>query len=107
MSKKKRVNPILSTLLLKPLSLAYGAVTGTRNKMFDFGILAQREFDIPVLVVGNIAAGGTGKTPHTEYLVDLLRYRFNKGHRRRAVSDLSKIRQGCDRGRMRGPVQRH
>lgn len=63
MSKKKRVNPILSTLLLKPLSLAYGAVTGTRNKMFDFGILAQREFDIPVLVVGNIAAGGTGKTP--------------------------------------------
>lgn len=88
MSKKKRVNPILSTLLLKPLSLAYGAVTGTRNKMFDFGILAQREFDIPVLVVGNIAAGGTGKTPHTEYLVDLLRYRFNiavlsRGYNRR------------------------
>jgi len=87
-SKKKRVNPILSTLLLKPLSLAYGAVTGTRNKMFDFGILAQLEFDIPVLVVGNIAAGGTGKTPHTEYLVDLLRYRFNiavlsRGYNRR------------------------
>lgn len=73
---KKGVNPVLRALLLKPLSLAYGAVTGTRNKMFDFGILSQRRFDIPVLVVGNIAVGGTGKTPHTEYLVDLLRYRY-------------------------------
>ena len=68
---------MLKALLLKPLSVAYGAVTGTRNKMFDFGILSQRRFDIPVLVVGNIAVGGTGKTPHTEYLVDLLRYRFH------------------------------
>lgn len=73
----KGVNPLLKTLLLKPLSVAYGAITGTRNKMFDFGILSQRKFDIPVLVVGNIAVGGTGKTPHTEYLVELLRYRFH------------------------------
>lgn len=73
----KGVNPILKALLLKPLSVAYGAVTGARNKMFDFGILSQRKFDIPVLVVGNIAVGGTGKTPHTEYLVELLRYRFH------------------------------
>lgn len=70
---------LLSGLLLKPLSLAYGAVTGMRNKMFDIGILDQREFDIPVLVVGNIAVGGTGKTPHTEYLIDLLRHRYNIG----------------------------
>lgn len=73
----KSVNPLLKTLLLKPLSMAYGAITGTRNKMFDIGILSQRKFDIPVLVVGNIAVGGTGKTPHTEYLVELLHYRFH------------------------------
>lgn len=81
MSKKnnKGVNPVLKALLLKPLSVAYSAITGTRNKMFDFGILSERQFDIPVLVVGNIAVGGTGKTPHTEYLIDLLRYRFHIG----------------------------
>ncbi len=78
MSKKnKGVNPVLKALLLKPLSMVYGAITGTRNKMFDFGILSERSFDIPVLVVGNIAVGGTGKTPHTEYLVDMLRYRYH------------------------------
>lgn len=88
MAKKRRVNPLLSAMLLKPLSVAYGAVTGARNKMFDLGLMAQREFDIPVVVVGNIAVGGTGKTPHTEYLVDLLRYRFHiavlsRGYNRR------------------------
>ena len=66
-------------LLLKPLSFAYGAVTATRNKMFDCGMLEQRRFDIPVLVVGNIAVGGTGKTPHVEYLIDLLRSKYRIG----------------------------
>lgn len=75
--RRKGVNPVLNALLLKPLSLAYGAITSTRNKMFDFGILSERRFDIPILVVGNIAVGGTGKTPHTEYLIELLRYRFH------------------------------
>lgn len=70
---------LVKNLLLKPLSVAYGAVTATRNKMFDCGVLEQREFDIPVLVVGNIAVGGTGKTPHTEYLVELLHKQYNIG----------------------------
>lgn len=70
---------IVKGLLLKPLSVAYGAVTATRNKMFDCGVLEQREFDIPVLVVGNIAVGGTGKTPHVEYLIELLRKKFRIG----------------------------
>lgn len=60
-------------MLLKPLSKVYGAVTWTRNKMFDMGVLKQREFDIPIVTVGNIAVGGTGKTPHTEYIINLLR----------------------------------
>ena len=42
-------------------------------------ILKQREFPVPVVVVGNISAGGTGKTPHTEYVIDLLRYKYHIG----------------------------
>ena len=64
---------VLAKIILKPLSKVYGAVTGVRNKMFDWGVLPQREFDVPVVVVGNLAAGGTGKTPHVEYIVNLLR----------------------------------
>lgn len=47
--------------------------------MFDIGVLKQQEFDTPIISVGNIAVGGTGKTPHTEYIVDLLKDHFNIG----------------------------
>lgn len=79
MANKSTSKTLVKNLLLKPLSLAYGVVTAARNKMFDCGVLSQRTFDIPVLVVGNIAVGGTGKTPHTEYLIELLRTRFHIG----------------------------
>lgn len=72
-------NKFLSTILLWPLSKVYGVIIGVRNRMFDIGILKQQEFDIPVISVGNIAVGGTGKTPHTEYIVDLLKDHFNIG----------------------------
>lgn len=45
--------------------------------MFDWRLLPQHEFDVPVIVVGNIAVGGTGKTPHTEYIVDALRFSYH------------------------------
>ena len=41
--------------------------------MFELGILKTRSFDIPVISVGNITVGGSGKTPHVEYLVNLLK----------------------------------
>lgn len=44
-------------------------ITFMRNKFFDWKILKEVEFDIPVITVGNIAVGGTGKTPHVEYIV--------------------------------------
>jgi tetraacyldisaccharide 4'-kinase len=62
---------------LYPFSLLYGLAVYIRNLLFDYQILQSREFDIPVISVGNITAGGTGKTPHTEYLVRLLKYEFN------------------------------
>lgn len=59
-------------MILTPCSYIYRAVVNVRNFMFNVGILKQREFDVPVVVVGNLAVGGTGKTPHTEYIVSRL-----------------------------------
>lgn len=59
-----------------PLSHLYGAGVNLRNKLFDWGILKSRSFDIPIICVGNITVGGTGKTPHTEYLIELLQDKY-------------------------------
>lgn len=65
------------TYLLTPASWIYGGVMWVRNKLFDAGVLPQVEFDVPVIGVGNITVGGTGKTPHTEYIVSNLCGSYN------------------------------
>lgn len=65
------------TYLLKPLSWIYGAVTAVRNWCFDHGILPHEEFSVPVVGIGNLTVGGTGKTPHTEYVVEMLSMDYN------------------------------
>lgn len=57
---------------LLPLSWLYGRGVALRNAMFDMGLLKSRQYDIPIICIGNITVGGTGKTPHTEYLIRLL-----------------------------------
>ncbi|MCF8369218.1 MAG: tetraacyldisaccharide 4'-kinase [Bacteroidales bacterium] len=59
-------------LILVPFSILYGVITWVRNKLFDLKVLSTREFDIPVISVGNLSTGGTGKTPHIEYMMRLL-----------------------------------
>ena len=51
----------------------YNWITWTRNRMFDNGMLESREFPVATICIGNISVGGTGKTPHTEYLIEILR----------------------------------
>jgi len=58
---------------LLPLSWIYGLGVRIRNRLFEFGILKSRSYDIPVISVGNITVGGSGKTPHVEYLIRLLK----------------------------------
>ncbi|WP_167619467.1 tetraacyldisaccharide 4'-kinase [Maribellus sediminis] len=64
-------------ILLYPLSLLYGMVVFVRNRAYDLDILKSREFEVPLISIGNITVGGTGKTPHTEYLVQLLKEKYN------------------------------
>ena len=58
---------------LLPLSWLYGLGVWIRSLLFKIGILKSRAFDIPIISVGNITVGGSGKTPHVEYLVKLLK----------------------------------
>ena len=55
--------------LLWPLSLLYWVVTAIRNKMYDSGFIGSTEFDVPIIAVGNLNTGGSGKTPVIEYLI--------------------------------------
>lgn len=56
-----------------PFALLYGVILFFRNKFYDWGILKSHEFDFPVISVGNLSMGGTGKTPHIESLISLLK----------------------------------
>ncbi len=75
-------------LILYPLSLLYGFIVFIRNKLFDYHVLRSHEFKLPVICVGNLAVGGTGKTPHIEYLVEMLKDDFriavlSRGYKRK------------------------
>ena len=63
--------------LLTPFSWVYGAGVWLRNTAFNIGLLPQEEFDVPVVSVGNITVGGTGKTPHVEYIIEALYRRYH------------------------------
>lgn len=63
--------------LLFPLSLVYGGIVWLRNWLFDKNIFKSAAFNFPIICVGNIATGGTGKTPMTEYLIRLLQNKYN------------------------------
>ena len=99
-------------IFLYPLALVYGAIMWLRNKLYDAGFSSSIEFSIPVITVGNLSVGGTGKTPHVEYLVKLLQYRYkvatmSRGYKRRtqgfllADADTNAIRIGDE------PMQYH
>jgi len=76
-------------IILFPVSLLYGFVTFIRNKLFDWNVFQPVIFPIKVLAVGNLSVGGTGKTPHIEYLLQLLKDNFrvatlSRGYKRKS-----------------------
>lgn len=62
--------------ILFPISLVYWIITSIRNIFFDIGIFKENKFNIPIIGVGNITVGGTGKTPHSQYISELLQKKF-------------------------------
>ena len=62
--------------ILFPFAILYDFVTRIRNFFFNIGIFHQTSFKTPVIVVGNLSVGGTGKTPQIEYLIRLLKNNF-------------------------------
>lgn len=58
--------------LLLPISFLYSIVLFLRHKLYDWKILKSKSYNIPNICVGNLNLGGTGKTPHIEYLTNLL-----------------------------------
>ena len=75
--------------ILFPFALIYRVITSFRNKLFDFGILKSKSYDIPIICVGNLAVGGTGTTPHSESIINLLKDKYtvallSRGYKRKS-----------------------
>jgi len=80
---------ILLRKLLFPFAILYGIITSLRNYLYDKGILKSFSFDVPIIAVGNLSVGGTGKTPQIEYLIRLLSPQYkvatlSRGYKRKS-----------------------
>jgi tetraacyldisaccharide 4'-kinase len=92
---------ILSPILF-PISLIYGFIIYIRNRLFDYKIFKSNQFNIPLISVGNITVGGTGKTPHIEYLIKILESEFNiatlsRGYKRKTKGFVLSTSDSTDR----------
>lgn len=75
--------------ILFPFAILYGLITSIRNFLFDIDILKSYSFDLPIIAVGNLSVGGTGKTPQIEYLIRLLSDKYkiatlSRGYKRQS-----------------------
>ncbi|WP_281322614.1 tetraacyldisaccharide 4'-kinase [Flavobacterium aestivum] len=75
--------------ILFPFAILYGFITSVRNFLFNTGVLKSYSFDLPVIAVGNLSVGGTGKTPQIEYLIRLLSDKYkvatlSRGYKRQS-----------------------
>lgn len=72
--------------MLAPISFLYGFIIFIRNKCFDFKLLKSTSFKLPIISIGNLSVGGSGKTPHIEYLIRLLNQNtttLSRGYKRK------------------------
>lgn len=86
MAAKKIAHKI--RVLLYPFAVLFGIVIWIRHKLYDLKISTSTSFDLPLICVGNLTVGGTGKTPHIEYLAELLKKKhhiavLSRGYKRK------------------------
>jgi tetraacyldisaccharide 4'-kinase len=77
-------------MLLFPFSLVYALIIWIRNKFFDKGWISSSSFNLPLIGVGNLSAGGTGKSPLVEFLLSHLQHRYgiavlSRGYKRKTA----------------------
>ena len=87
-------------LLLIPLSYLYGFIVYIRNKLFDYEILNSQKYSIPIISVGNLCSGGSGKTPLVEYLINLVGNSYkiavlSRGYGRKSKGFLYVTKNSC------------
>ncbi len=75
-------------IFLLPFSWIFGIITSFRNLLFNYNILPISTFDIPIISIGNITMGGTGKTPHVDYIMSILKRKYkvavlSRGYKRK------------------------
>lgn len=75
--------------ILFPIAVIYDLVTSVRNYFFDKGIFESKSYNLPIIAVGNLSVGGTGKSPMIEYLIRLLKNEYkiatlSRGYRRKS-----------------------
>ena len=68
---------LIKKIIYWKLSLQFYLITFLRNKFYDFGLIKSFSFEIPVISVGNLAVGGTGKTPMVEFLIKKFSHKYN------------------------------
>ena len=80
---------IIIRLLLFPFSIIYNLITSIRNFFYDTKIFTSYQYNLPIIAVGNLSVGGTGKTPQIEYLIRLLSEKYkiatlSRGYKRKS-----------------------
>lgn len=81
---------LLRKIIGFPFSLIWWLVSSIRNTLFNTKVFTSQEFDLPVIGVGNLSMGGSGKTPHVEYLIELLHHQnpvsvLSRGYKRKTT----------------------
>jgi tetraacyldisaccharide 4'-kinase len=76
--------------ILFPFAIIYSVITSLRNFLYDTGVFKSYSFHLPVIVVGNLSVGGTGKTPQIEYLIRFLSNKYkvatlSRGYKRKST----------------------
>ena len=70
---------LIKKIIFWKLSLWFNIITFLRNKFYDFRLLKSYSFSTPIISIGNLSAGGTGKTPMVEFLIDSLKNKYKIG----------------------------